>query len=84
MAEEKKEISKVELAREAREERLAEQNKDGGKAPLKLNDKRVSYITIPVLVIVLIAALLWGSVAFGLAQKYLPAAKVGNRTYTVA
>lgn len=84
MAEEKKEISKVELAREAREERLAEQNKDGGKAPLKLNDKRVSYITIPVLVIVLIAALLWGSVAFGLAQKYLPAAKVGDRTYTVA
>lgn len=75
--------SKTDLSREAREERLAKENKNGKKAPLQLK-KSGSYVAMAVVAVVLVVVLLFGSVSFGLAQKYLPAAKVGSHTVSVA
>lgn len=75
--------TKTELAREAREERLAKENKNGKKAPLQLH-KKGSYLTMAIIAVVLVAAILFGSVSLGWVQKYLPAAKVGTHTVSVA
>lgn len=84
MQEDKNEMkSKTELSREAREERLASENKDGQKAPLKLK-KSVNYVATVVVALILVVVLLYSSIAFGFAQKYLPAAKVSSHTVTVA
>ncbi|KXB39008.1 peptidylprolyl isomerase [Amygdalobacter nucleatus] len=84
MQEDKNEMkSKTELSREAREERLASENKDGQKAPLKLK-KSVNYVATVVVALILVVVLLYSSISFGFAQKYLPAAKVSSHTVTVA
>lgn len=76
--------SKAELAREAREERLARENKGGKKAPLHLKSRTYGYIMMAFGVVVLIFAVLWGMISFGFAQQYLPAAQVGSETVSVA
>lgn len=75
--------TKTELSREAREERLAKENKGGKKAPLQLK-KSGSYLAMAVIAVVLVVVILFGSVSLGFAQRYLPAAKVGSHSVSVA
>lgn len=76
--------SKVELAREARDERLARENKGGKKAPLRLKSHTYGYIMIALGVIVLVVGICYLMLNLGFVQRYVPAARIGTESISVA